>query len=117
MLTNSSLTVYHRNGLDVATHLEKWVRHNYDNVWFFDETTSNFNKGYDDANRVQIRIPFDKNPDIDINNFQIGDIVVQGSLQDDINTQNDLKDYKIYNITTIKNNNFGNNKHIHLVGK
>ena len=32
-------------------------------------------------------------------------------------TQQDLENYQIYNITSINNNNFGNNQHIHLGGK
>lgn len=117
MLTNSSLTIYHKSGLDIATHLETWVRYNYEKVWFFDTTASNFNKGYDDANSVQVRIPYEQNNNIDIENFKIGDIIVQGNLQENINSQNDLKNYKIYNITAINNNVFGNSKHIHLIGK
>ena len=117
MTTNSSLTVYHRNGLDLATHSELWVRYNYDNVWFFGGRGSGINKGYDNANDVQIRIPYDQNNGLNIDNFAIGDIIVQGTLENDIETQQDLDNYLIYNITSINNNNFGSNKHIHLGGK
>ena len=123
MITNSSLTVYHKDGLDVATHFEKWTRYNYPDVWFFGGKGASINKGYDNANDVQIRIPlpngntFDWDYDVDINNFAIGDIVVQGTLNIDIQTQEDLKDYLIYNITSINYNNFGNNPHIHIGGK
>ena len=100
MITNSSITIYHKSGLDVVTRNELWTRYNYDN-----------------ANDVQIRIPFDLNPNLDISNFSIGDIVIQGTLTTDIETQQDLDNYLFYNITTIKNNNFGNNPHIHIGGK
>ena len=116
MITNSSLTIYHNDGLDVATHLEKWTRYNYDNVWFFGGKGASIDKGYDNANDVQVRIPYNQN-ELDIENFAIGDIIVQGTLDTDIETQEDLNDYLIYNITSIKNNNFGHNKHIHLGGK
>lgn len=115
MITNSSLTVYHKSGLDITTHLETWTRYNYDKVWFFGGKGAGINKGYDNANDVQIRIPYGSN--IDIANFSIGDIVVQGTLNTDIETQEDLNDYLIYNITSINDNNFGNNPHIHLGGK
>lgn len=115
MITNSSLTIYHMNGLDEQTRLETWQRFNYDNVWFFGGRGAGLNKGYDNANDVQIRIPYDKN--LNINNFSIGDIIVQGHLNIDIQTQQDLKDYLIYNITSIQDNNFGNSKHIHIGGK
>lgn len=116
MICNSKLTIYHKDGLDVATHLEKWTRYNYDNVWFFGGKGASLNKGYDNANDVEIRLPYNLN-ELDINNFAIGDIIVQGELTQDIATQQDLKNYLIYNITSIKDNNFGNNKHIHLGGK
>ena len=116
MITNSSLTIYHKDGLDVATHLEKWTRYNYDNVWFFGGKGASINKGYDNANDVEIRLPYGKN-DLDINNFAIGDIIVEGTLDLNIQTQQDLENYLVYNITSINNNNFGNNPHIHLGGK
>ena len=116
MIVNSSLTVYHRDGLDELTHLEKWKRYNYDNVWFFGGKGAGINTGYDNANDVQIRIPYGQNANLNIGDFAIGDIVVQGSLNTDINTQDDLK-CLFYNITSINNNDFGINKHIHLGGK
>ena len=117
MITNSSLTIYHKNGIDSETRLEKWERYNYDNVWFFGGKGANINKGYDNANDVEIRLPYSQNEGLDINDFAIGDIIVQGDLRTDIDTQQDLEDYLIYNITSINNNNFGNNQHIHLGGK
>ena len=117
MITNSSLTIYHKDGLDVSTHLEKWTRYNYNKVWFFGGKGASTNKGYADANDVQVRIPYDLNEGLDINDFAIGDIIVEGTLETDIETQEDLNNYLIYNITSINDNNFGNSKHIHLGGK
>ena len=115
MITNASLTHYHKT-LDEATRLEKWIRYNYENVWWFGGKGSSINKGYENANDVNVRIPYDKN-DIDINNLAIGDIIVKGTLNTDITTQQDLKKYEVYNITSINDNNFGVNPHIHLGGK
>jgi hypothetical protein len=114
MITNSSLTIYHKDGLDVSTHLEKWTRYNYDKVWYFGGKGASINKGYDNANDVEIRIPYGN---LDITKFALGDIIVKGTLDFDIDTQKDLKNYEIYNITSIKNNTFGNNPHIHIGGK
>lgn len=116
MICNSSVTIYHMSGLDVSTHFEKWTRHNYDNVWFFGGKGASINKGYDNANDVEIRLPYSKN-NLDINDFAIGDIIVEGKLALDIDKQTDLQNYNIYNITSINNNNFGKNKHIHIGGK
>ena len=115
MITNASLTHYHKT-LDETTRLEKWIRYNYGNVWWFGGKGSGINKGYENANDVNVRIPYDKN-DIDIGNLAIGDIIVKGTLNTDITTQQDLKKYEVYNITSINDNNFGINPHIHLGGK
>lgn len=117
MITNSSLTIYHKNGYDLTTHFEKWVKYNYKEVWFFGGKGAGIYKGYNDANDVEIRLPYDKNANLNISNFAIGDIIVQGTLDFEITRQDELKDYLTYNITSIQNNNFGNNKHIHLGGK
>lgn len=117
MKTNGSITVYHYNGLDVNTHLEKWARYNYKEAWFFDRREANANKGYDDANKVEVRLPYFKNENLNISNFKIGDIIVKGTLANDINTQQDLAGYQIFNIISITDANFGRNPHIHIGGK
>ena len=115
MIINASLTHYHKT-LDKTTRLEKWIRYNYENVWWFGGKGSSINKGYENANDVNARIPYDKN-DIDIGNLAIGDIIIKGTIETDITTQQDLKNYEVYNITSINDNNFGVNPHIHLGGK
>ena len=115
MITNASLTHYHKT-IDNETRLEKWIRYNYKNVWWFGGKGSSINKGYENANDVDVRIPYDKN-NIDISNLAIGDIIIKGTLATDITTQQDLKNYEVYNITSINDNNFGINQHIHLGGK
>ena len=89
MMTNASLTHYHKT-TDSETRLEKWIRYNYDNVWWFGGKGSSINKGYENANDVDVRIPYDKN-DIDISNLAIGDIIIKGTLDINITTQQDLK--------------------------
>ena len=112
MLVNSSLTVYHKV---VRNHEDTWEKHFYKNIWWFGGKGSSLNKGYAEANDVQIRIPYDLNPSLDYNNFGIGDILVQGE-HGDITSEEDIQsDY--YNITSLNNNVFGNKKHIHIGGK
>ena len=115
MITNTSLTIYHKV-FNETTRLEEWRRYNYKNVWWFGGKGSSINKGYENANDVNVRIPYDKN-EIDISNLAIGDIIIKGTLNNDITTQQDLKKYEVYNITSINDNNFGINRHIHLGGK
>lgn len=122
MLVNSAITVYHKSGLDLATHLEVWTRYNYGTkekptAWFFGGQGSGINKGYENANDFDCRIWYEKNDGLDINNFARGDIIVQDELDFDINTQQDLSEYLIYNITSINDNNFGGSPHIHIGGK
>ena len=117
MITNNKLTIYHKT-LNKQTRLEEWTRFNYNEVWFFGGKGAGINKGYDNANDVQIRIPYKKNENLNIDNFKIGDIIVKGLLDFDIETQQDIgKNYEVYNITSINNNDFGINQHIHLGGK
>lgn len=113
MLVNSSLTVYHKVS---DNHDYKWIRYNYDNIWWFGGKGSSLNKGYENANDVQIRIPYDLNPKLDYNNFGIGDILVKGTIKTDITSESDIES-EYYNITSLNNNTFGNNQHIHISGK
>lgn len=113
MLVNSSLTVYHKVE---DNHDYKWVRYNYDKVWWFGGKGASLNKGYENANDVQIRIPYDLNQDLDYNKFGIGDILVRGALESDITGEENIQG-EYYNITSLTNNIFGNNKHIHIGGK
>ena len=115
MITNTSLTIYHKE-YDETTRLEKWIRKNYSQVWWFGGKGASINKGYDNANDVDIRIPYMMN-NIDVANIQIGDILVKGNLTTEINTQQDLVGNEVYNITSINDNEFGNNPHIHIGGK
>lgn len=112
MLVNSSLTVYHKVEID---HDYKWVKYFYKNIWWFGGKGASLNKGYENANDVQVRIPYDLNQNLDYNNFGIGDILVQGEYKD-ITSEQDIQG-EYYNITSLNNNVFGNNKHIHIGGK
>ena len=112
MLVNSSLTVYHKVEID---HDYKWVKYFYENIWWFGGKGSSLNKGYENANDVQVRIPYDLNSSLDYNNFGIGDILVQGEYKDITSEEDITSEY--FNITSLNNNVFGNNKHIHIGGK
>lgn len=111
MITNSSLTIYHKE-IDSSTKLETWKRLNYDEVWFFGGHGASLNKGYENANDVQIRIPHPIKVE-----FSIGDILVKGRVLIDIQKQSDLIGYEVYNITSINDNNFGRTPHVHIGGK
>lgn len=116
MITNSELTLYHK-GYDDKKRIEVWTRYNYNKVWWFGGKGTSTNKGYENANDLQVRISYEYYDNLNINNFEIGDILVKGNLDLDIEEQQDLSEYEVYNITAINNNTFGANPHIHLSGK
>ena len=116
MLINSDMTLYHK-GFDEETRLEKWIRHYYEKAWWFGGKGANTQMGYENANDVQIRIPYEINENLNIADFSIGDIVCKGNVEKAITSQSELNDVEFYNITAISNNTFGNNQHIHLGGK
>lgn len=115
MITNGKITIYHKD-LDNDKKLETWTRKSYE-VWHHGGKGASINKGYEYANDINIRIPYDKNKGLNIKDFSIGDIIAVGDIKENIMTQQDLLNYEIYNITSILNNTFGNEKHIHLGGK
>ena len=116
MLVNNSVTIYHK-GFNENQRIETWTRYNYSKVWFFDRIGARVSRGYVDSDSLSVRIPYDMNTGVKISNFAIGDIVVKGTLEVDITKQSDLSEYKIYNITSITDNTFGNNPHIHITGE
>ena len=116
MLVNSDMTLYHKV-LDTETRLEKWERYYIEKVWWYGGKGANTQTGYENANDVQIRIPYEMNENLNIANFNVGDIVCKGNIEKTITSQSDLNGVEYYNITAINNNTFGNNAHIHLGGK
>lgn len=112
MITNESITYYHKS-LD-ENKLEVWNRYVFEDVWVFGGKGAGINKGYENANDVNVRIPMKYITDKTI--FNIGDIIVVG-IEQDIEKQTDLKGKQFYNVTSININDFGNNSHIHLGGK
>ena len=116
MITNGSLTIFHK-GFDTETRLEKWIRFNYDKVWFFGGEGAGINKGYDNANNFDFRIPYDQYENLDVKNFAKGDIVINDTINYDITDDSELDDFKKFNITSINDNNFGEHQHIHIGGK
>lgn len=113
MITNNSITYYHKTLNDI-THLEEWNRILFSDVWAFGGKGSSINKGYENANDINVRIPMKYVNDKNI--FQIGDIIAIGE-QGNISKQSDLNGTEFYNVTSININSFGNNPHIHLGGK
>ena len=113
MISNNTITYYHKI-LNNTTRLEEWSKLIIKDIWVFGGQGSSINKGYVDANNIDVRIPIEKVNDITI--FNIGDIIAIGE-QEDITEQSDLEGIEHYNVTSVNINNFGHNPHIHLGGK
>ena len=113
MITNTDITVFHK-GLDETTRLETWTKFYYSNCWVFDIKGSVVRDGYQFNNRVEIRIPYQTNKNLDIANFEIGDIVCKGNITTTVTSQSDVPN--AYNITSKTDNKYGNHPHIHLGG-
>lgn len=116
MITRSAVTIYHLIGQDAVTRLEKYVRYTYEECWYHDSQVAQINQGIDNANKIRIRIPYKQNDNLDINNFAKGDIIVKGALDFDIDTQQDLEGYEVYNITSYNDDNYGIRPHIYIGG-
>lgn len=112
MLTNKTITYYHK-GMD-ANRLTTWTRYIFEDVWVFGGKGSSINKGYENANDVNVRIPLEDVQDASI--FDLGDIICVG-IHENIEKQSDLEGAEYYNVTSINVNDFGNTPHIHLGGK
>lgn len=114
MVTNASLTIYHHDKKDARN--PKWVKQGPFKIWWYGGKGASYNKGLENSNDVKIRLWKDIN---DLSNLEVsvGDILVKGDTNKEISIQSDLKDYETYNVTSIIDNNFGINKHIHIEGK
>ena len=86
--------------------MDEWNRYIIQNVMWQGGKGASINKGYEKANDISIWIPYDQNENLDTIPFAIGDIIVKGIINDEINKQSDLK-VDSYNITTFINNNYG----------
>ena len=104
MITNGSITYYHKTLNN--NKLPIWNKYVFESVWHFGGKGSSINKGYENANDVDIRIPMEYVEDKNI--FTIGP---------EISKQSDLQGKEFYNVTSITINEYGNNPHIHLGGK
>ncbi len=113
MITNAKITIFHKE-LDPETRLEKWTKHNYHEVWMFKKQGIVQNNGFENSNSAEIRIPYNLNPNLNIENFSKTDVVVEGIIEKEITTIQELSEYETYLITFITNNVFGTKPHIHL---
>lgn len=112
MITNASITLYHR--IKGRNPSNRFIRVNFADVWTFGGHDATLNKGLTDSDSLSVRIPYKQN-DIDISKIKRGDLIVIGTSETDISAESDLDEY--YVITSVKDNTFGEEPHVHLGAK
>ncbi len=128
MMTNTKITIYNQY-IEPFTHSKVYKKHVIDNVFWDDSLGVNLNLGYENADKVNVYIPYDKN---DLSNYkepktfngegwtlQNGDIMVKGEVDlDNINGIKDLSQYDPFIMTLCDNKDFGspNMQHFELRG-
>ncbi len=117
METNKSMTLYHKR-YNPKTRIDEWDRYSIKNVMWQGGKGASINKGYEKANDINVWIPYDQNEELEFISFTIGDIIVEGIVEDNITKQSDLK-VDNYNITASINNNYGSfdMQHVYLGAK
>lgn len=110
MLTNTDLTIFHRN-YDPVERLDKWEKTYVDSAWWFKDTKSTVTSdGLITADVYYIRIP-----DTSIV-LSKDDYLVKGICEIDMQTVKDLEGYEKTKATTVNVNTFGDSPHIKVVG-
>lgn len=128
MMTNTKMTIYNKY-LDTLTHKKTYKRHIIDNVFWDDSLGVNLNMGYENADKVNIYIPYDKN---DFSTYkepkqyngsgwtlQNGDFIVKGEVDiEEVSGIKELSQYETFTITVVDNKDFGsdNMKHFEIRG-
>ena len=112
MLVNSDLTIFHKT-LNEQTKIEEYSKHYYGKVWCYLTKNATLNKGIEKSNTLIVRISYELNPGLNIEDLKVDDIVIQGN-HEDITSASDLKNENFYKIVSITNNTFGTEKHIHI---
>lgn len=128
MMTNTKMTIYNQY-IEPNTHNKLYKKHVIENVFWDDSLGINLNKGYENADKVNVYIPFDKNDLTDYKNpkqfigegwtLQNGDYMVKGEIDiDNINGIKDLSQYDPFIMTVCDNKDFGssNMQHFELRG-
>jgi len=129
MMTNTKMSVFNRYKVQSTGEIV-YKRHIIDEVFWDDARGVNRNAGYENADSVNVYIPFDKN---DLSKFveakqydgtgwtfQNGDYIVKGKVDiQEVSKIKELSDYEVFEITLIDVKDFGssNMQHFEIRGK
>lgn len=110
MLTNTDITIYHRE-YDSSAGFDTWKRVYVPEAWWYEnEKSSITTEGLKQADVFTIRIP-----DTSIA-LKKDDYIVKGNCTVTMQTVKDLDGFEKTRITSVNCNTFGGNPHIKAVG-
>ncbi len=110
MLTNTDITIYHRE-YNPELRMDQWERTYVSKAWWHkDEKSSVTTDGLKQADVIMIRIP-----DIMIEVAK-DDYIVKGNCLVKMQTIKDLSGTEFAKVTSVNRNLFGGNPHIKVVG-
>jgi len=131
MMTNTKMSVFNRYK-EPFTNNVSYKKHVIQYVFWDDSLGINLNTGYENADKVNIYIPFDKNKS-DLENYkepkqyngngwtlQNGDFIIKGEVaESEVDGIKDLKAYEVFEITVIDKKDFGsyNMQHFEIRGQ
>ena len=118
MMTNTKMSVFNRYK-EPFTNNVSYKKHVVEHVFWDDSLGINLNTGYENADKVNIYIPFDKNKS-DLENYkepkqyngsgwtlQNGDFIIKGEVaESEVDGIKDLKAYEVFEITVIDKKHF-----------
>ena len=130
MMTNTSMTVFNKY-TEPFTKDVSYKKHLIKQVFWDDSLGINLNTGYENADKVNVYIPFDKNED-DLKEYiapkhyngigwtlQNGDFIIKGDVDiQEVSGIKDLSSYEVLEITVIDKKDFGsyNMQHFEIRG-
>lgn len=131
MMTNTKMSVFNRYK-EPFTNNVSYKKHVIEHVFWDDSLGINLNTGYENVDKVNIYIPFDKNKS-DLENYkepkqyngngwtlQNGDFIIKGEVaESEVDGIKDLKAYEVFEITVIDKKDFGsyNMQHFEIRGQ
>lgn len=129
MMTNTKMTVFNKY-TEPFTKDVSFKKYEIENVFWDDSLGINLNMGYDNADNVNVYIPFDTN---DMSSYvepkkyngngwtlQKGDFIIKGSVaENEVSGIKELKQYEVFELTVIDKKDFGsdNMQHFELRGR
>ena len=129
MMTNTSMSIYNKY-TNPLTKEVTYKKHLIKEVFWDNSLGINLNTGYENADKVNIYIPFNKN-DLSSYKFpkqyngsgwtiQNGDFIVKGNINiNEVEKIKDLNNYEVFEITVVDVKDFGsdNMQHFEIRGQ